>query len=207
MRTDKKLAFFSLLFLGLSLAAFSQEKAMKPYFSGGISPIAPFSEGWDFSASRHARKFSLTLIFRGGFRSEGGGILDQMFETYETVRLDINRTLAFNPRYHFVHKKGVNYGLYTGGLLAYETWTIQSRATTTLGQEEAKGNPYAGFNVGYIWYPSLKRKENPRFFIDVYMHFIWKLDETERQVVGDQNYQIRTFAITRLPTIHLGYRF
>ncbi|MEO1588663.1 MAG: hypothetical protein AAFS00_15340, partial [Bacteroidota bacterium] len=67
--------------------------------------------------------------------------------------------------------------------------------------------PYAGFNVGYIWYPNLKRKKNPRFFVDAYMHFIWKLDETESQVVGDQNYQIRTFAITRLPTIHLGYRF
>jgi len=186
-----------------------QDTKLDPYFSVGISPIAPvLGEGWDFSVTSHfQKKWSFTVIYRGGFRSENGGLLDQMFVEYDNVRLDINHTLVLNPRFHVLRKKGLNHGPYIGALLGYETWTIQSRDNITLGVEEKEGNPYSGFNLGHIWYPGMKKKEHPRFFVDAYMHFLWKLDETEAQVVGGQNYQIRSFAVTFFPTIHLGCKF
>ena len=127
---------------------------------------------------------------------------DQFFEVSDDA-IGIEWPYAVGAEVMYRLREGdLDRGFFVAGNLGYEGW----RAVRNGGSdaERAFGTGFAALDVGYTWYPFPKR----RFLLTAEYTAVLLLNDTDRQAVGDETFELRRVAWPRpIPNVLLGWRF
>ena len=166
---------------------------------------------------------NLPFFFVGGYHVEGSihlpghwtfgltlqGILelpdvgrDQFFEvSNDAITIEWPYAVGAEVMYRF-REGAFDRGFFVAGSLGYEGWRAVRNEDFDL--ERSFGTGFAALDVGYTWYPFRAR----HFLITAEYSTVLLLNDTDRQALGDESFELRRVAWPRpIPNLLFGWRF